>query len=110
MSEILEGYEDEFIEVVNAKYKVLKLKRKNVIPQDVVAKIEHSNDDDAKEILYDHLKHQGTVDTLREYCQIAGEASGYPNMQRLAAKMKKELPLEGGLSVCVLTDAKRALK
>lgn len=92
----MKRYEEEFIEVVNAKYNVLKLKRKEVIPPDIVTKIENANDDEATEILYDHLKHHGTVETLREYCEVAGQAHGYPIMQGLAEKMKKEL-LEGGL-------------
>lgn len=102
VSEILERYEEEFIEAVHAKHNLLKLKRKKVIPPDILTKIENVNDDEAKEILYDHLKSHGTVETLREYCEVAGKADGYPIMQRLAEKMEKELPQESGLSVCEL--------
>ena len=85
---IFESFEEKFIQCVHAKYNVLRLKRKKVIPPDIVTKIESVNDAEAVEILYDHLKHHGTVDTLMEYCEVASEADGYPNMQSLARKMK----------------------
>ena len=95
MSEVLEKYEDEFFEVVSAKYNLLKLKRKGVITQDIERRISATNDDEAREILYDHLRHHGSVDTLSEFCKVAIAADGYPNMQRLAEKIMKELS-QGG--------------
>ena len=94
VSEVLEKYEDTFFEVVNAKYNLLKLKRKGVIPQDIERRISATNDDEGREILYDHLKHHSSVDTLREFC-MAIAADGYPNMQKLAEEMMKELT-QGG--------------
>ena len=97
MSEVLEIYEDEFFEVVNAKYNLLKLVRKGVITQDIERRISATNDADAREILYDHLKHHSSLETLREYCNVAIAADGYPNMQRLAQKIIKELTQNGWL-------------
>ena len=97
MSEILEKYEDEFFKVVNAKYNLLKLKRKGVITQDIEKRISATNDDEAREILYDHLKLHGSLKTLKDYCKVAISADGYPNMKRLAEKIMKELSQGGWL-------------
>ena len=96
VSEVLEKYEDTFFEVVNAKYNLLKLKRKGVIPQVIQRQISATDDDkECREILYDHLKHHGSEDTLMEFCKVAIAADGYPNMQKLGEKMMKELTQEG---------------
>ena len=97
VSEVLKKYEDEFFEVVNAKYNLLKLKRKGVITQDIERRISATNDDEAKEILYDHLNHHGSLETLEKYCKVAIAADGYPNMQSLAEKIMKELSQGGWL-------------
>ena len=95
-SQILKTYEDEFLDVVNAKQSLLKLKRKGVISQAVKASIEATKDDeDAKYLLLEHLEKNATVDTLREYCRIAIAADGYPRMQALGWKMMMTLPPEG---------------
>ena len=95
-SQFLKTYEDEFVEVVNAKQSLLKLRRKGVISQAVRASIEATKDEeDAKYLLLEHLEKNATVDTLREYCKIAIAADGYPRMQELGRKMMKTLPPEG---------------
>ena len=99
--EVLTKYEDEFFQVVNAKYNLLKLVRKGVIPQDIASRISATNDDEDREILYDHFKRHGSVDTLREYCKVATAANGYPNMQKLAEKIMQELPQGGWFQLSV---------
>ena len=47
VSRFLETYEDEFLEVVNPKLSLLKLKHKEVILADVRTAIESANDEDA---------------------------------------------------------------
>ena len=94
-------YEDEFFQVVTAKYNLLKMVRKGVITQDIASCISATNDDEGREILYDHLKHHGSVDTLREYCKVATAADGYPNMQKLAEKIMLEIPQGGWLQSSV---------
>ena len=96
--EVLEEYEDEFFQVVHAKYNLLKLVRKNVITQEIASRISAANDDEGREILYDHLKHHGSVHTLREFCEVAIAANGYPNMQQLAERMVQELSRHGWFS------------
>ena len=95
-SQFLKTYEDEFVEVVNAKHSLLKLRRKGMISQAVRASIEGANEEeDAKYLLFEHLEKNATVDTLREYCKVAIAADGYPRMQELGRKMINALPLEG---------------
>ena len=94
VSEFLKKHETEFFEVVNPKQSLLTLVRKGVITEDVKSSINTSNAKDAREVLYDHLKCHGSVSTLREYCEVAIEADGFPNMQALGRKMKKDLPPE----------------
>ena len=88
---ILKGHEEEFFECVNAKYNMLKLKRKEVISPSVLASINGKTDEEAQEILYDHLLNHATVESLREWCEWAIAAQGYPKMQELGRKMKDEL-------------------
>ena len=91
--QVLERYEDEFFEVVNAKkLNLLKLKRKKVITADLISKIESADDENAKEILFDHLKCNADMANLREYCEVVIAADGYPKMQQLGEKMLSELP------------------
>ena len=91
VSEFLKKHETEFFEVVNAKLSLLKLKRIGVITEDVSSHISASTDEDAQEILYDHLMHHADVDTLRVYCDVAIAAKGHPRMQSFGEKMKGEL-------------------
>ena len=95
-SHFFKTYEDEFVEVVNAKQSLLKLKHKGVISQTVRASIEATKDDEeATYLLLEHLEKNATVDTLREYCKVAIAADGYPRMQELGSKMMNALPPEG---------------
>ena len=96
VSQVLEKYENKFFEVVNAKKLNLhKLKRKKVITEDLISKIESADDDNAKEILFDHLKHNADMANLIEYCKVVIAANGYPKMQQLGEKMLSELPAKG---------------
>ena len=95
-SKFLATYEDEFLDVVNAKQSLLKLKRKGVISHTVRACVEGANDEDAKYLLFEHLEKNATVGTLRKYCEVAIAADGFPRMQALGRKMMEALPLEGG--------------
>ena len=94
--QFLKTYQEEFVEVVNAKQSLLKLKREGVISPDVKRSIEDANDEDAKYLLLEHLEKNTTVDTLREYCKVAIAADGLPRMQELGRKMLNALPPEKG--------------
>lgn len=84
-------YEKDFFECVDAKFNVLRLKRTGVISQSVLRAMNEGTDEEAKEIVYDHLTNHGTVTTLREWCDWAMAAHGYPRMQELGRKMKNDL-------------------
>ena len=99
VSQFLETHEDEFLEIVNPKQSLLKLKHKGVISTDVRTAIEDASDEDAKYILLEHLQRNATVDTLRVYCEVAMAAVGYPRMQELGRKMMAALPPGGWLDV-----------
>ena len=98
---VLQKYEDEFFEVIDAKCNLLQLVRKGVITQDIERRIRASNDADGREILFDHLKQHSNLDALREYCKVAFETTGYPNMQKLAEKIMSELPQGGWFQLSV---------
>ena len=95
-SQFLKTYEDEFVEVVNAKQSLFRLRHKGVISPDVKTSIERANEENAKYLLLEHLEKNATLDTLREYCEVAIAADGYPRMQELGRKMLNALPPEEG--------------
>ena len=102
VSEFLKKHETEFFTVVNPRQSLLRLIRKGVITEDVKSSIDTSNTKDALEVLYDHLKHYGSVNTLLEYCEMAIDADGLPNMQSFGSRMKEELQQGGWLVCCVI--------
>ena len=96
-SKFLATYGEEFLDVVYAKQSLLKLKRKGVISQAVITSIVGANDEDAKYFLFEHLEKNATIDTLREYCEVAIAADGFPRMQALGRKMMEALSYGGWL-------------
>ena len=98
VSEFLKKHETEFFEVVNPRQSLLRLVRKDVITEDVKSSIDTSNTKDAQEILYAHLMHYGSMDTLMEYCEMAIDADGLPKMQSFGRKIKQELQQGGWLA------------
>ena len=97
---VLDKYEKEFIQYVNAKLCLRKLIRKGVITDTIKGAIESANDDDSREILFDHLRRNANVDTLKKYLKVAIAAKGYPNMQALGRRMKEELQQGSRLELC----------
>ena len=85
--------------MVDAKLNLLELKRKEVIPDCLVTKIENADDKMAREVLFEHLYHNANVVTLREYCKIAMSVSAFPRMQALGKTMLCALPPEGLLGL-----------
>ena len=99
VSQFLETYEDEFLEIVNPKQSLLQLRHKGVISPDVRTAIKDANDEDAKYILLEHLQMYATTDTLWVYCEVAMAAVGFPRMQALGRKMMAALPPGGWLEL-----------
>ena len=100
VSEFLQKYETEFFEVVDPRLSLLRLVRKGVITVNVKSDINASNTKDAREVLYHHLAHHATLDTLEEYLRVVIVADGYPKMQSLGRTMMKELEQGGWLELC----------
>ena len=96
-SDVLQKHQDQFIEAVDAKFNLLELKRKEVIPDGLAIRIETADDKSAREMLFQHLHRNANVATLREYCRIAKSAGAFPKMQALGEKMLRDLPPEGML-------------
>ena len=86
--------------MVDPKLNLLWLKRKEVISEGLISKIETADTRDAKEILFEHLHRNADVAALMEYCKMAMAADGFPRMQKLGEKMLNELALEGLLGQC----------
>ena len=95
VSEFLKKHEAEFFEVVNPKLSLLGLVRKGIITEYAESCIDYSNTKDAQEFLYHRLAHHANVDTLKEYCEVAIDAVGFPKMQSLGRKMMEELEKRG---------------
>ena len=92
VKEILKKHKTEFFSVVDARLSLRKLKRLQVITQDIMALINAAtNDEDAQEILYEHLTDHADVDSLLKYCEVIIAAEGYPRMRSLGMKMKEDL-------------------
>ena len=88
-----------FCEVVDAKFNLLELKRKEVIPDGLVTEIKNADVRTARELLFDHLSCHANVSKLREYCRIAISAGTFPKMQDLGEEMLRNLPSEGLLGL-----------
>ena len=102
VSLVLKKYEDEFFKVVDAKYKLHRLKRKMVIDGGLQTKMESTDDETAKELLFEHLRFNANVVTLREYCKVIIEAEAFPKMQKLGTEVLNELLPEGLFHQCIL--------
>ena len=94
---VLKKHEDEFINVVNPKLHLPRLKRKKVITEALISKIETADSEDAKYILFEHLLHNADDAALKEYCEMAIAADAFPKMQNLGGKMLKDLTVEKGM-------------
>ena len=98
VSEFLKKHETEFFEVIDPRLSLLRLVRKGVITEDVKSSIDTSNTKDAREVLYHHLTHHATEDTVREYFEVAIDADGLPKMQSFGRRMIEKLQQAGWLS------------
>ena len=95
--QILKKHEDEFLNVVDPKLHLHRLKHKKVITEALISKIENADSEDAKYILFEHLLHNADVAALTEYCEMAIAADAFPKMQKLGEKMLNDLALESML-------------
>ena len=102
VSQVLEEHEAEFFDAVDAKRRLLWLKRKKVISDSLVMEIESSDSEKAKELLFEHLHNNASAATLREYCKMVIGLDAFPKMQMLGRKILDDLAPEGLLARVVL--------
>ena len=80
---------------MNPKLKLRWLKRKKVLTDSLITDIESADNENAVELLFEHLRLHADVATLWKYCKMVITADAYPKMQELGKKMLSELPPEG---------------
>ena len=91
---ILKEVQREFKECVDARTIAQKARMEKIISEAVEIKIIESKSlDAAKQVLFEHLCDQVTLEGLRCFCSIMIESKGYQRMQMfgndLLAKLKK---------------------
>jgi hypothetical protein len=90
-------YEDQFLEFVAAQEISGKLEIKHVIPPAVHHVIKETDRDDARLVLYRHIRDQGTPPTIKVLCNVMANESGYPKMNSLGRKMQGDRSLDASL-------------
>ena len=89
---ILKEVQSEFKECVDARAIAKKARMEKIIPEAVETQINRSTSlDAAKEVLFEHLQHQVTLEGLRRFCSIMEESEGYLKMQRFGKELQAKL-------------------
>ena len=86
---------DRFLEDISAEEIANKLEIKKVIPEELRSEIKSSGKQKAAEILYRHLRDNGSLQTLHTLCDVMVERKGFGKMNELGREMKKHLPVSG---------------
>jgi ankyrin repeat protein len=88
----MHSFLDTFMKAASAKEVASNLYRRKVIPEPVETEIERALDrKTANGHLYDHLYSQGTLETIQVVCDVFIKEEGYPRMNELGERMKREL-------------------
>ena len=66
-----------------------------VIPDKISHEIKNNAREDANEILYLHLRHQSSPETLHTLCDVMKKKQGYPKMNEFGDYLKRHLPSVG---------------
>ena len=89
---ILKEVQREFKECVDARAIAQKARMEKIIPEAVEIKINESKtSDEAKEVLFEHLHDQVTLESLRRFCSIMIESEGYQLMQKFGKRLLAKL-------------------
>ena len=79
---ILEEVKRDFMRDVDARAIAQKARTEEIIPEAVEIQINESKSSDAaKNVLFEHLHHQVTLEGLGRFCSIMIESKGYQWMQ-----------------------------
>ena len=89
---ILEKVQSDFMSYVDAKVIAPKVRMKNIISEIVATRITNSESSDgAKQVLFEHLRDQATLEGLRDFCSIMKESEGYQLMQKFGEELQARL-------------------
>ena len=89
---ILQEVKSDFMKCVDAKAIAQKARMEKIIPEAVEIKINESKPlDAAKQVLFEHLHDQVTLDGLRCFCSIMMESEGYQLMQKFGKELLAKL-------------------
>ena len=82
----------DFIRCVDARAIAQKARMEKIIPEAVEIKINESKSlGAAKQVLFDHLHDQVTLEGLRRFCSIMIESEGYQLMQKFGNEQQAKL-------------------
>ena len=88
---ILKEVQSEFKECVDAGAIAQKARMEKIISEAVEIQIESKSLDAAKEVLFEHLHNQVTLEGLRSFCSIMIESEGYQLMQEFGKGLQAKL-------------------
>jgi len=89
---ILKEVQSEFKECVDAGAIAQKARMEKIISEAVeIQIIESKSLDAAKEVLFEHLHNQVTLEGLRSFCSIMIESEGYQLMQKFGKGLLTKL-------------------
>ena len=89
----MDKFKEQFLSVVAAGVIAMRLKIDNILPDKVYHRINDTNQESAREILFIHFSQEGTPSTIRTLCDVMMSKTGYPSMKALGEKMKNEADL-----------------
>ena len=89
---ILQKVQSDFMRYVDARAIAQKARMQKIIPEAVEIKINESKSlDAAKQVLFEHLHDQVTLEGLRRLCSFKIESEGYQLMQEFGKGLQAKL-------------------
>ena len=92
--QFMDKYKEQFLSVVAVGAIARRLKIDNILPDKVYRRINYTDQESAREILFIHFSQEGTPSTIRTLCDVMMGKTGYPSMKALGEKMKQDSDLD----------------
>ena len=89
----MDKFKEQFLSVVAADAIAMRLKIDNILPDRLYCRINDTDQESAREILFIHFSQEGTPSTIRTLCDVMIDKTGYPSMKALGENMKKDADL-----------------
>ena len=90
--QVVQDHAEKFLEKMNCKEIAVQLRALRLIPETVEHEILHSSSrSKANAHLFNYLKEDAKVETVKKIFRIASKETGYDKMNDFAADMLKEL-------------------